>query len=607
MNRAPRATSLALLILLGTAATLPANNDDQDLSRRIIETPVAELTILLAPLTQNELEPIVQAAMDRLGTIARQLADALVQQKQTHENHDANEQQRSQIDQRVEQLIQQRTDEVSHTTTILEAYRSKGGDIDQQQAYITAILQLAPQRHDDPADDQPQAQRTEQRASRAIAEVRETPPIHSRKEPWTVSTDELELELHPLQRDQIQQRLDLWIEILQQEVRKRVRIDIAMLYNDDDDLREELAQRSSAQQAVIQMVVDRLRSVLMDFQERGGDPQPYRQYITTATGRSINLTNIDVAWAQAKAWAVSDDGGIRILQQAGLFLLILTFFWGLGIALAAITRIITNRTNKASALLQAFLVGGIRRCTFIVGLVVAVNAIGFSITPLLAAIGAAGLVIGLALQGTLSNFASGVLILIYRPYDTGDVIDAAGIFGKVESMNLVSTTIITFDNQVNIVPNNEIWNNVITNVTGRDTRRVDLTFAIGYAEDTSKAISVIEQTLKQHDKVLRDPEPMVRVHELADSSVNLIARPWVHTTDYWDVYWDLTQQVKQQLDDAGINIPFPQRDLHVPGIIQVQLNHGRQPANADKPQQPPQHEQPASTTHEPAPHDDDES
>ncbi|MHC5027176.1 MAG: mechanosensitive ion channel family protein [Planctomycetota bacterium] len=234
-----------------------------------------------------------------------------------------------------------------------------------------------------------------------------------------------------------------------------------------------------------------------------------------------------------------------------------------------------SRLPKASSLLKTFLVGTTQRVTLLIGLVIAVSALGVNVTPLVAAIGAAGLVIGLALQGTLSNFASGILILFYRPYDVGDFINGGGVSGKVESMNLVSTSILTPDNQVLIVPNNQVWNGVITNVTGRRTRRVDLVFGIGYGDDIAQAVAVLEETMSSHAKVLSDPAPVVKVHELGDNSVNLIARPWVNTTDYWDVYWDLMRTVKECFDAAGLNIPYPQRDLHIPGTIEVKLTGDR--------------------------------
>jgi small conductance mechanosensitive channel len=198
-----------------------------------------------------------------------------------------------------------------------------------------------------------------------------------------------------------------------------------------------------------------------------------------------------------------------------------------------------------------------------VGFAIALTALEIDITPIVAAIGATGLVVGLALQGTLSNFASGLMILINRPFDVGNTVAAGGITGTVHQMNLVSTTFRTFDNQTIHVPNNEIWNNVITNITANDTRRVDLVFGIGYGDDIGQAQQILEEAAANHPLVLDSPEPVVKVHELADSSVNFICRPWVKQSDYWAVYWDLTQQVKEEFDAQGISIPFPQRDIHL--------------------------------------------
>ena len=186
-----------------------------------------------------------------------------------------------------------------------------------------------------------------------------------------------------------------------------------------------------------------------------------------------------------------------------------------------------------------------------------------NIGPFLAAIGVAGFVIGFALQDTLSNFAAGLMILLYRPYDMGDFISAGGVKGTVRSMSLVATTLATPDNQNVVVPNGSIWGGVITNVTGNETRRVDLTFGIGYSDDMGKAEGVLRDLVSNHPLVLKDPEPVIKVHELADSSVNFVCRPWVKTSDYWQVYWDVTRSVKESFDKAGISIPFPQQDVYM--------------------------------------------
>lgn len=310
-------------------------------------------------------------------------------------------------------------------------------------------------------------------------------------------------------------------------------------------------------------IIERFEVVLAELELKGGDVEIYHQYIDAVAGVSIDVDDAQGAWIMIKGWLASEQGGIRWAMNIGKFLAVVIVFWILARIFAALTHKAINRTQKTSQLLKEFLVNMVRRSVIIIGLIVAVAQLGVNIGPLVAAIGALGLVIGLALQGTLSNFASGLLILWYRPYDVGDAINAGGTSGKVENMNLVSTVITTFDNQKIIVPNNAIWNNVITNITGKPIRRVDMTFGIAYDADMSKATEILNRLTKEHELVLDDPEPTIKVHALGDSSVNIICRPWAKTADYWTVFWDFQRRVKEEFDAADIGIPFPQRDLHV--------------------------------------------
>jgi small conductance mechanosensitive channel len=155
------------------------------------------------------------------------------------------------------------------------------------------------------------------------------------------------------------------------------------------------------------------------------------------------------------------------------------------------------------------------------------------------------------------------MILMYQPFDVGDAVEVAGVSGAVEKMTLVSTTIKSWDNKQIVVPNNSIWGDVITNITGNAIRRVDMVFGIGYDDDIEKAQSVLESIIADHEKVLKDPEPTIKLHELGDSSVNFVVRPWARKEDYWGLYWDITKEVKRRFDKEGISIPFPQRDVHI--------------------------------------------
>jgi small conductance mechanosensitive channel len=205
----------------------------------------------------------------------------------------------------------------------------------------------------------------------------------------------------------------------------------------------------------------------------------------------------------------------------------------------------------------------VRNLVMLIGLLIAISQLGVSLAPLLAGLGIAGFIIGFALQDSLANFASGMLILLYRPFDVGDVVESGGVSGRVSAMSLVNTTFHTLDNQKLIVPNNLILSSIIKNITAQRTRRIDLAFGISYGDDIEKAQKILEELLKQDETVLDDPEPVVRVHELGDSSVSFIVRPWVKTEDYWETYWAITKAVKLRFDKEGISIPFPQRDVHL--------------------------------------------
>jgi len=199
----------------------------------------------------------------------------------------------------------------------------------------------------------------------------------------------------------------------------------------------------------------------------------------------------------------------------------------------------------------------------LVVIIAALSQLGIDTTSLIALLGAAGLAIGLALKDSLSNFAAGVMLLVFRPFKLGDFISAAGIEGSVEKIHVFTTTVLTPDNKESIVPNSAIYGGVITNYSARANRRVDMVFGIGYGDDIKKAKDVLMNIITSHDKILADPAPLVALSELGDSSVNFTVRGWCKTADYWDVYFDCHEQVKLAFDEAGISIPFPQMDVHM--------------------------------------------
>ena len=219
--------------------------------------------------------------------------------------------------------------------------------------------------------------------------------------------------------------------------------------------------------------------------------------------------------------------------------------------------------NKVDETLISFIESIVYIMLMIVVILAAINTLGVQTTSFVAILGAAGLAIGLALQGTLGNVGSGVLLISFRPFTMGDFVTVGGETGTVAGISIFATTLHTLDNKVVIVPNSAVSGGNITNFSARETRRIDLTFGIGYGDDLRKAKSLLEDIMKADSRVLADPAPFVGVSELGDSSVNFVFRPWVQSDDYWDVFFDMHEKVKLTFDEQGISIPFPQMDIHL--------------------------------------------
>jgi small conductance mechanosensitive channel len=332
----------------------------------------------------------------------------------------------------------------------------------------------------------------------------------------------------------------------------------------------ELAEWLSAVQTRLQMAAKALRDIVSLMNAQGIETRQYRQQVLTVTGEiTTDVLDVGIVGSLVSGWSKSivdmvAEEGLKVLFR----LLLVAAILFVSVQLANLVQKLVNRGLDSarvhiSHLLRRMIVATTRNLIIIFGVLIAISQLGISLGPLLAGLGVVGFIIGFALQDTLSNFASGLMILIYRPFDVGDVVEAGGVNGTISHMSLVNTTFMTFDNQSMVVPNNLIWASVITNVTAQRTRRIDLTIGVSYADDIEKVEAVLREVVAEHDAVLDDPEPNIRLHELADSSVNFIVRPWVKTSDYWETYWALTKAIKLRFDSEGISIPFPQRDIHV--------------------------------------------
>jgi small conductance mechanosensitive channel len=333
---------------------------------------------------------------------------------------------------------------------------------------------------------------------------------------------------------------------------------------------QELPQWLAAAEARVRVASSALQSNVDLMNRLGIDTRQYRQQIVTATGElTPDVLDVGVVAGIVAQWSsgvfeFTKTQGPKLLFRVVLVLLVLFVFFHLAkLVQRGVEKAMLSGKVQISHLLKRMIVSTAKNLVIFLGVLFALSQLGISLGPLLAGLGIAGFIVGFAMQDTLSNFASGMMILIYRPFDVGDFVEGGGVTGRVDRMSLVNTTFRTLDNQVIVVPNNMIWQNVVKNFTAQRRRRVDLTFGISYSDDIDKAKAILKNVVDNYDACLDDPEPNIRVNALGESSVDLICRPWVNTEDYWDTYWDLTEIIKKRFDEEGISIPFPQRDIHM--------------------------------------------
>ena len=270
-------------------------------------------------------------------------------------------------------------------------------------------------------------------------------------------------------------------------------------------------------------------------------------------------TSIDEAsqlWVQVQD--VAAVWGLKVIAAVAIFVI------GRWVAKAVRSGV---RRMMTKADVEPIIIGFVGSMTYIALLafvvIAALGQLGIQTTSFIAILGAAGLAVGLALQGSLANFAAGFLMIIFRPFKVGDFIEGAGVAGVVEAIHIFTTTLKTGDNKLIIIPNAKLSGDNITNYSAQETRRVDMTVGVAYDADLSVVRDVLNDIISKEERALKDPAPLVAVAELADNSVNFVVRVWTKTSDYWGVKFDMTETIKNRFDSEGIGIPFPQRDIHI--------------------------------------------
>ena len=331
----------------------------------------------------------------------------------------------------------------------------------------------------------------------------------------------------------------------------------------------ELVQSARFEADRLELAVVRLTSVVAMLERLDGDTLAMRRVlIEKSGGLALSLVdtamlNVVIAETQDRLVEWFSANGASTLLSAILFVGILILARSLaGLSKRLTERALRHSDQSISQLLKETLISMAGTVVFLIGLLVALAQVGVSVTPMIAGLGVVGFIVGFALQDTLSNFASGAMILAYRPFDTGDFIAAGEAEGTVLKMNLVNTTIVTVENKVLIIPNSKIWGGVIMNVTGQKLRRTDMIYRVSYADDVDLVQRILEELIAADERWLDDPEPLVRLKQYSESSIDFMVRAYAKTDEYWEAVWALNKAVKKRFDAEGITIPFPQREVH---------------------------------------------
>ena len=331
----------------------------------------------------------------------------------------------------------------------------------------------------------------------------------------------------------------------------------------------ELVQSARFEADRLELAVVRLTSVVAMLERLDGDTLAMRRVlIEKSGGLALSLVdtamlNVVIAETQDRLVEWFSANGASTLLSAILFVGILILARSLaGLSKRLTERALRHSDQSISQLLKETLISMAGTVVFLIGLLVALAQVGVSVTPMIAGLGVVGFIVGFALQDTLSNFAAGAMILAYRPFDTGDFIAAGEAEGTVLKMNLVNTTIVTVENKVLIIPNSKIWGGVIMNVTGQKLRRTDIIYRVSYSDDVDLVQGILEELIDADERWLDDPEPLVRLKQYSESSIDFMVRAYAKTDEYWEAVWALNKAVKKRFDAEGITIPFPQREVH---------------------------------------------
>ncbi|NEQ82704.1 MAG: mechanosensitive ion channel [Moorea sp. SIO2I5] len=519
--------------------------------------PIEELELMLKPLTLDELDGEAEAWMFLLKTKVKELSDAEIAVKrknrelqQTKEAVDALEEAKEALEEATDTKQKIETEgSAQDRVKALEAAEDAQQALEKAQESVEeAVKEEEKTKQDqtlqgaiDKAVEGTEKEKDKAKtSSEEVAKVQDKIGTISNK----IVTDEQEQKKTELGLDNAKQDLEEAVEA-KTEVKKQVLVNMTTL-------REERTALS-----------DRFEVVLEELETKGGDVELYNKYIDAISGIKVDVTDTEGTWITIVGWLQSKEGGLRWANNIGKFLGIVAGFSILSLILGKVLEKSLWMFPNMSAMLRQFVVRITRQGLFLVGLLVGITALEVSIGPLMAMIGAAGFVVAFAFQNTLGNFANGLMILVYKPFDVGDMIEVAGVKGTVKDVNLVCTTINTYENKIIIVPNNSIWGNVIENETSSPVRAMFLTVRISYSNSITQAIQVLKDIANSHPLVLEDPAPWIDTGELAEYAVNIWFMAYTKKQDYWTAYCEISRIIKERFEQEGIVIPLPQQEIYI--------------------------------------------
>ncbi|NEO39776.1 MAG: mechanosensitive ion channel [Moorea sp. SIOASIH] len=530
--------------------------------------PIEELELMLKPLTLDELEGEAQAWMFLLKTKVKELSDAEIAVKRKNREL---QQTKEAVD-----ALEDAKDALEEATDTKEKIETKGSAKDRIKALKAAedaqeALEKAQESVEEAVKEEEKTKQdktlqgaidkavegTEQQKDKAktsneeVAKVQEKIGTISNK----IITDEQQQKKTQQGIDQAKQNLEEAVEA-KTEVKKQVLVNMTTL-------REERTALS-----------DRFEVVLEELETKGGDVELYDKYIDAISGIKVDVTDTQGTWITIVGWLQSKEGGLRWANNIGKFLGIVAGFSILSLIVGTVLEKSLWMFPNMSAMLRQFVVRITRQGLFVVGIILGITALEVSIGPLMAMIGAAGFVVAFAFQNTLGNFANGLMILLYKPFDVGDMIEVAGVKGTVKDVNLVCTTINTLENKIIIVPNNSIWGNVIANETSSPIRAMFLTVRISYSNSITQALQVLTDIANSHPLVLKDPAPWIDTGELAEYAVNIWFMAYTKKEDYWTAYCDISRIIKERFEQEGIVIPLPQQEIYISQAMAKQEGSG---------------------------------